>query len=159
MSFSSCLSVLEIVSVSFSSITEMSECCVLLLITLYMRYSQVESLDEIYVMCYSWLSVLELVSVSFFKNRIDAVVHFRVFNYVYYNFIHVVFISWEFRWNFCGFFLLLVCIGTCISKFFKHSRDMVVHVIYVVVHGFHIRLMFVVRGFDISINIVKVILF
>ena len=45
--------------------------------------------------------------------------------------------------------LFLVCIETLISKFFKHSRD-------VLVQGFHIKLMFVIRGFDVILNVVKV---
>ena len=43
----------------------------------------------------------------------------------------------------------LVCIGNCIGKFFKHSRD-------VVVQGFHIRVMFVSHGFDVIANVVEV---
>ena len=34
---------------------------------------------------------------------------------------------------------------------------MVVRVIDVVVHGFHIRVMFVVRGFDVSVTVVEVV--
>ena len=36
------------------------------------------------------------------------------------QFVKAVFISWEFRWNFCKIFSLLVCLGTCISNFCKH---------------------------------------
>ena len=50
--------------------------------------------------------------------------------------------------NICELFFLLVCIGTCIGKFFKHSRD-------VVIQGFHIRVMFVSHGFDFIVNVVK----
>ena len=95
------------------------------------------------------------------------VVHVRVLNFVNDHFIHGVFISCEFIRNLCEFLLLLVCIGTCISKFYKHVRDVLVHVRDVVVHGFHIimmfvshgfhiRVMFVGRGFDATVNVFEV---
>ena len=42
------------------------------------------------------------------------------------QFLYTFFIGWEFGWNICELFLLLACLGTCISKFWKHSRDVVV---------------------------------
>ena len=44
---------------------------------------------------------------------------------------------------------MLVCLGTCIVNFCKHSRD-------VVIQGFHIRVMSVSYGFDFVVNFFKV---
>ena len=88
----------------------------------------------------------------FFKHNRYVVIHVRVLNFVDYHFIHVVFISQYFRWNLCEFLFFLVCLGTCISKFFKHGIDVIVHVRYLVIHGFHIRVIFLVRVFYVSVN-------
>ena len=48
---------------------------------------------------------------------------------------------------------MLVCLGTCSCKVLKHTRD-------VIIHGFHIRVMFVnqvSQGFDVIVNVIKVI--
>ena len=53
----------------------------------------------------------------------------------------------------CDFFILLVFLYTCIIKCCKHRRDVVVHARGVVLHGFHIRVMFAVRVFDVSVDL------
>ena len=35
---------------------------------------------------------------------------------------------------------MLVCLGTCICKFLKHSRDVLINGLNFRVHGLHIRL-------------------
>ena len=71
--------------------------------------------------------------------------------YLFYShFIEEVSIDWEFWWNIYGLFFLFVYLGTCISKFCKHIR-------YVFIQGFHIRSMFLSHGFDVIVNVIKVI--
>ena len=69
MSCSSCLSVLELVYVSFVIWRDKGWICVSLMLILFRRSSSSESLDNISVVFLSFLSVLELAYVSFVRCR------------------------------------------------------------------------------------------